>query len=349
MKKLYFFALTIFALGQTNAQTTYTLTQANNEPVINETYDSDGIDTTNALPMSISGTNVTWNVTGISKSGVLNTTNYVDPTADANASNYPGTTIVQADVNATTYFKSSTNLYELLGVDAGMFNLNYNTDPATVAVYPITMGYINNDVASGAITASTLSGTFSSTIQTTADGTGTLSLTDANGTYDLTNCIRLKTKQFISFSLAGGFVTGTMDQVIYNFYNSTSKFPLFQVTYVNINAPNAGINNQRQDQVAKLSSIDLGLNDSKNNNAIFRAYPNPANNEVSLHFVLTQTDSYSIEITNTLGQVVKSVSMKNLQPGIYNETINLSGLTAGMYNVKVSGNKVQGTEKLIIQ
>ncbi len=349
MKKIYLFALTIFALQQMTAQTTHTLTQSNSEPIINDTYDSDGIDTTNALPMNISGTNVTWNVTGIDNSGVINTINYVDPTSDANASNYPGTTIVQADVNATTYFKSSTNLYELLGVDAGMFLLNYNTNSAIVASYPITMGYVNNDLAAGAITANTLSGTFTSTIQTTADATGTLNLTSSIGNTSLTNCLRVKTTQLIDFSLAGGFITGTMDQTIYNYYNSSSKFPLFQVTYVNINAPAAGINNQRQDQVSKLSSVILGLNDSKNNDVIFKAYPNPANNEVSLHFVLTQTDSYSIEITNTLGQVVKSVSMKNLQPGVYNETINLSGLTAGMYNVKVSGNKVQGTEKLIIQ
>lgn len=332
-------------MSQINAQTSYTLTQANSEAVIGDSYDSKGIDTTNALPMNVSGANVTWNVTGITESGVVDSHTFVAAADDPNSSSYPGTTIVQQDPNATTYFKSTTNLFELLGVDAGQFVLNYNANSAIVAQYPISFGYTNNDLAAGAITANTLTGTFNSTISTVADGTGTLTLESTS----LTDCIRLKTTQFVDFSLAGGFVTGTMDQTIYNYYNSSSKFPLFQVTYVVINVPSAGINNQRQDQVSMLSSIVLGVNDNARNETIFKAYPNPASENVSLHFVLTQTESYAVEVTNTLGQVVKTVNYSNLQPGLYNETIDLSGLDAGIYTIKVTGKNAQGSQKLIIQ
>lgn len=352
MKKIYLFTFSILSLGQITAQTTHTLTQANTEPIINDTYDSNVLDTTNALPMTVSGTNVIWDITGISESGGINTNSYVDPTSDAGSVNYPGTTIVEAGTAATSYFKSSANLYELLGVDAGMFILNYNTNSAIVASYPITMGYTNNDVAAGtmAVPSNSLYGTFTSTIQTTADATGTLSLTTTAGSVDLTNCLRVKSSQMIDFSLAGGFVSGTIDMTIYNYYNSSSKFPLFTVNYMHVVAGGPSPIDQRIDEVSKQSTVlFVGLNESKKDEVIFKAYPNPANHEVSVHFVLTQNDSYNIEITNTLGQVVKTVSMKNLQPGVYNETINLSGLTAGIYNVKVSGNKVQGTEKLVIQ
>lgn len=345
MKKIYFLVLSIIVLGKMEAQSSYTLTQANSEPVINDTYDLKGIDTTNALPMSVSGQNVTWNVTGITESGVLSTVNCIDPSGDANSGNYPGTTMVQVETNTTSYYKSSTNKFELLGLDGGQFVLNYNTDAATVAQYPITYGYVNNDLGAGAITASTLSGTFNSTISTTADGTGTLSLEGVN----LNNCIRLKTIQHIDFVMGGGFVTGTMDQTIYNYYNNSSKFPLFQVVYVVVNVPTFGINNQHQDQVSMLSSIALGLHDQNNQNAIFKAYPNPADKNVNLHFVLTQNDSYIIEITNTLGQVVKTIIMDNLQPGMYNENIDLTGLNAGVYSINVNGKTAKGTEKLIIQ
>jgi hypothetical protein len=41
--------------------------------------------------------------------------------------------------------------------------------------------------------------------------------------------------------------------------------------------------------------------------------------------------------------------MSNLQPGMYNETINTSDLTSGMYTIKVNGKTTQGTQKLMIQ
>jgi len=345
MKKIYFFALSLFTLSQVNAQTSYTLTHANSDAVVGDSYDSKGIDTTNALPMSVSGANVTWNVTGITESGVVDTHTFVAASADPNSSSYPGTNIVQQDPTTTTYFNSSTAQLELLGVDAGQFVLNYNSNSAIVALYPISYGYSNNDLAAGAITANTLTGTFNSNISTVADGTGTLTLEATS----LTNVLRLKTTQFITFSLMGGAVTGTMDQTIYNYYNSSSKFPLFQVVYVIVNVPAFGINNQHQDQVSMLSSITLGAKDYAKNETIFKAYPNPASENVNLHFVLTQTENYAVEITNTLGQVVKSVNYNNLQPGLYNETIDLSGLKAGIYNIKVTGKNTQGSQKLIIQ
>lgn len=346
MKKIYLLAFSFIAISQANAQVT--LTKAANEPVIGDTYDTKDLDTTNVLPMAISGSNVTWNVTGVSETGGLTTNNFVNPSTDPNAANFPGTTIVQSDGNASSYFKSSASLYELLGLDAGMFVLNYNTNAATVAAYPISFGYVNNDIGAGAVTASTLSGTFSSTINTTADGTGTLNF---NGipTSNYSNCLRVKTSQHVSFSLAGGLITGTMDMVIYNFYVSGTKFPIFTVNYSNINAPAAGINNQRQDQASALSSVVLGLGEKKMNDIIFKVYPNPANGEVSLHFVLTQKESYTIEVVNALGQVVKSVSKPDLQPGLYNEAIDIQGLSAGVYHVRVQGKNASGVEKLIVQ
>lgn len=347
MKKIYFLVFSVLTLGSMQAQSSYTLTQANSEPVINDTYDLKGIDTTNALPMTTSGQNVTWNVTGIAESGVLSTVNCIDPSGDANSGNYPGTTMVQVETNTTSYFKSTTNKFELLGLDGGQFILNYNANAATVAQYPITYGYVNNDLGAGAITAGSLTGTFNSTISTVADGTGTLSL---NGVASFGNCIRLKTTQHIDFVLGNPpFTTnGTMDQVIYNYYNSSSKFPLFQAVYIHVVVPIASID-QHQDQVSMLSSIVLGLHDQNDRNSIFKAYPNPADKNVNLHFVLTQNESYTVEISNAIGQVVKTIKMNDLQPGMYNETIDLTGLNAGVYSINVIGKSSKGTEKLIIQ
>lgn len=345
MKKIYLLAFSLIGISQINAQ--ITLTKAGNEPVIGDTYDMKDLDTTVVLPMTISGTNVTWNVTGVSETGGLTTNTYIDPSTDPNASSFPGTTIVQTDGNASTYFKSSANGYELLGLDGGAFVLNYNTNPATVANYPVSMGYINNDTGAGAITANTLTGTFTSTIQTTADGTGTLDFN--SGSANFTNCLRVKSTQKINLSFMGGLATGTIDMVIYNYYVSAYKSPVFTVNYLNINVPTFGLNNQRQDQASALSNVVLGLADKKMNDIIFKAYPNPASGQVSVHFVLTQKESYTIDILNTLGQVVKSVAKPDLQPGLYNEAIDINGLSAGIYHIRVKGQNSTGVEKLIVE
>lgn len=345
MKKIYVFAFSLLAISQVKAQVT--LTKAANEPVINDTYDTKTLDTTNVLPMSISGSNVTWNVTGVSETGGLTTNAYADPSTDPNIGNFPGTTIIQSDGNATSYFKSSTSLYELLGLDAGGFVLNYSSDAATVAAYPIAFGYVNNDTGAGTLDASGQSGTFTSVIKTTADGTGTLNF---NGlpSANYNNVLRVKTTQQINFNI-GGFISGTIDMAIYNYYVSGTKWPIFTVNYTNINAPLAGINDQRQDQASILSSVVLGIGDKKMNDITFKAYPNPASGSVAVHFVLTQKESYTIDIVNTLGQVVKSVAKPDLQPGLYNEQIDINGLSAGIYHIRVQGKNSTGVEKLIVE
>ncbi len=343
MKKIYLIALSLFAINQANAQ--LSLTKANSEPIVGDNYLMNILDTTNALPNTITGSGITWDVLGVSESGAVDTTNYIASSADPNSSSYPGTTIVEKQGTNTTYFKSSATQFELLGLDAGNFQLNYSSNSAIVSVYPVGLGYINNDIGSGTMTAS-LTGAFTSTIQTIADGSGTLNI---NNIVSLTNCLRVKTTQSISFSLAAGLETGTVDQAIYNYYHSSSKSPIFSYNYTHVVAAGLFPLDNLQSNVTLKTSVVLGINENTINNIIFKAYPNPAKENVNIHFVLTQTESYTIDVLNNLGQVVKTLNKPNLAPGMYSEVIDLKGLSAGIYTVKVNGNHAQGTQKLIVE
>lgn len=355
MKKIYLFLFSTIGISQMNAQ--LTLTKAANEPVIGDTYDNKVLDTNStALPMNIMGSNVTWNINNITETGAINTNTFTAP--GTNAANYPGTTIVQDDQGTgnTTFFKSTASSFELLGatVNAGGYaaELNYNSNSAVLVNYPVSMGYTSSDLASGIITVASLNGTFNSTVQTTADGTGTLNFNSlASASYS--NCLRVKTSQHVAFTITymSFPITGTLDQTIYNYYVSGTKEPIFTVNYNHIVSANPlSPIDQSQNDVTALSNITVvGLKENKLNDLIFKAYPNPAQNEVNIHFVLTQTESYTIEIVNTLGQVVKTIAKPNLQPGMYNETLDVSGLTSGVYHINVSGKNARGVEKLIIQ
>ncbi len=342
MKKIYLVVLTLFTLNQANAQ--ISLTKTNSEPIVGDNYLMNAVDTTNALPINVTGAGVTWNVTGISQSGAVDTTKYVTSSANPNSSSYPGTTIVEQQGSNISYFKSTPTQYELLGLDGGNFKLNYNTNSAIIAVYPVGLGYINNDIGSGTMTAS-ISGVFTSTIQTVGDGTGTLNL---NCITSFSNCLRVKMTQKMNFSL-GGFESGTINQATYNYYHSSSKSPIFTISYSHVVGSGSFPLDQWRINVKTKASIILGVKENSVNDIIFKAYPNPANENVNIHFVLTQAESYTIDVLNNLGQVIKTLYKPNLAPGMYSEVIDIKGLTAGIYTVKVNGNHAQGTQKLIIE
>jgi hypothetical protein len=73
--------------------------------------------------------------------------------------------------------------------------------------------------------------------------------------------------------------------------------------------------------------------------------PNPANDLLSIELKTTNDINATIEITNTLGQVVLSSSLKNNK-----EVLNITHLSNGVYFVKVlSINKQIGFKKIVVQ
>lgn len=182
MKKIYtlLFALTLLN-GTIKAQ--LTLTRAANEPSVGDAVSRQSMDSTVALPSSLSGTNVAWTFTSLTTGTASPTmSTYKTPTAVPSASAYPTCTIVE-DMGSSgfTYWKSvpSPANYELVAttINAGTITavLVFN-NTAIAAQYPMTLGYSLNDPIAGSVNAGTLTGTFSGSNNTIADGTGTLSL-----------------------------------------------------------------------------------------------------------------------------------------------------------------------------
>lgn len=66
----------------------------------------------------------------------------------------------------------------------------------------------------------------------------------------------------------------------------------------------------------------------------FRAYPNPATDEVFVDFTIRQTSDITIELTDVTGRVVASKTMNQLQ-GEYTIPVQTATWTAGMYMIHV--------------
>ncbi len=347
MKKIYFIALSLMVFTTVNAQ--ITLTQATNEPIISDVYYTKGLDTTGFnMPNTVTGNGVTWAITQAIDNGVLDTIKYVAPSTFTNSANFTGATVASVDASGTvTYYKSTPGQLEVRGLDGGFYDLNFS-NTAMVSVYPVAFGYTNNDGVGGTITAAGMSGPFTGSIVTTADGTGTL---DINGVTILTNCLRVKSVQNITFSLSFGLVTGSVDQTVYNYYHSSSKFPILTANYQHLVTAGLQTLDNSTALVSVQQNIDLvtGLKNNTVNEVVFKAYPNPATNQVNLHFVITKNESYVVNITNALGQVVATENYSNLNAGVYNQNINIANLKAGIYTIAVTGNNSKGVEKLIVQ
>jgi hypothetical protein len=80
-----------------------------------------------------------------------------------------------------------------------------------------------------------------------------------------------------------------------------------------------------------------------------RPSPNPASSQVNFEFsvgfeVLTQ-----IEIFDLLGNKVKTISNEKMQAGYYEASLSTSGLTSGVYMIRMISGPFQSTERLVIE
>ncbi len=76
--------------------------------------------------------------------------------------------------------------------------------------------------------------------------------------------------------------------------------------------------------------------------------PNPANHQVEIRYTLKKACDVNIDLLNLDGSVIGSYSQDNCHIGTYSQPINISGLSAGMYLVRMKSHHVTSYHKLII-
>ncbi len=88
----------------------------------------------------------------------------------------------------------------------------------------------------------------------------------------------------------------------------------------------------------------VGINSLTDSENCFKIYPNPMNETSKFEFYISQSGQVSIEVFDVTGRVITSLN-KQLQNG--NQTIEISGLNAGVYIVNVSTTKLRYSGNLI--
>ena len=336
MKKIYLSFFTIVLMLSANAQ--LSLTKAFNEPIIGNVDTQFGYDSVGVLPKN-TGANQTWNFSALTTNTVVEVGTFTTVASTPDGASFTAATIAEDDgQGGYTYAKATATQYELVGIVDPNITLNF-TNTAIAAIWPVTMGYTNNDTFSGSASSGTMTGSSTGTINTVASGTGTLIIP---GGATFTNVLQVKTNQKVNLSLVFGFVTATVVATDYNYYHSSQKFPILTVSYNDI----TGSFTSTSATVKVNSSVVTGINDL-NFDASFNIFPNPAKTNVNVKLHNASNANCTIDIINAVGQIAQSINLGN-DTEISNN-VSISNLATGIYMVKTTlGNQVS-VRKLIIE
>lgn len=100
---------------------------------------------------------------------------------------------------------------------------------------------------------------------------------------------------------------------------------------------------------ANLVSVLPDMQKAGHEFTLFPAYPNPFNPSTTLKWIQPGLSPVTIQVYNSLGQVVKVVNSGIRQPGSQTQVIDFSGFTSGVYFYRISsGTTLSSTGKLVL-
>ena len=87
---------------------------------------------------------------------------------------------------------------------------------------------------------------------------------------------------------------------------------------------------------------------SKNGLSLSPAFPNPAKDEVTINYALTQNADLEISLFDVTGKQVEYVKLNDVQAGSQSTKIDVSSLNAGIYMYSIKSNNAQVFSKITV-
>jgi len=117
--------------------------------------------------------------------------------------------------------------------------------------------------------------------------------------------------------------------------------------YVQANCGSGSLSSWTGPETVKTAELSSGLNDLEfiSNVSLF---PNPATNEVSLQFTLSEISDITIKVIDLNGKVMETQNINNAISGSNTTTLNVSNYANGIYSVVLQSNDTLTTKKLVI-
>jgi hypothetical protein len=82
--------------------------------------------------------------------------------------------------------------------------------------------------------------------------------------------------------------------------------------------------------------------------AAISSFPNPAANEMQIHYSLPQAGNITIELTDVLGASVQVITREWHSAGNHTQAVNLSRLSEGTYFLQLQGEDFRAVQKVLV-
>lgn len=310
-------------------------TQAN-EPTIGDTKNMYVVDSNYTNYAMTTGTGVTWNYSSIGTypTPVTKQVSVITPQAPYASADFG----IEIPNFVTGYYTSTASSRNCIGFtfqepSVGAIDVILSTNDELVMNYPFAVNGTLTDAFSG--TADTPLGAIPLTgnVNALVDGSGTLQL---EGT-TISNVLRYKIIESATAN-AGPFGNIQMDRIQYEYYDlANSSLPVFIHSTLTITSGGSATT-----QKLVLSSVlPTGTASLEGNNSVaFGMYPNPANESLTFSGL---SGNETVSIVDMAGKTV--LPAQNLTGS---QTLNVSDIEAGIYNVVVIANGNKTVKKLTI-
>ena len=284
-----------------------------------------------------SGSNITWNYSSIIlPAAPTSTLQYLSPTAN----DLPTTTVATLSGTNRSFFRLDVSGYFYLGAQYGTIGVDYCSQPRMIMPLPFTMGDERTVPyqCSGTFMSST--NTSSGSTEYNAIGYGTLSL--PYGSVSNVLLVRLNQSQQLTSSTQGN--SQNTSEIFY-FVKPGVNYPLLTLrTETNLTT---GV-------VSKFSFVlaqtAVGIKEAMAQAIGIEMYPNPAHGSVDVVFATSASQKLSLEVVDMAGRAVYAHSYGAGSSGIHREQIDISALSPGVYQVRITdGHGATGVKKLVVQ
>ena len=286
------------------------------------------------------GANQTWNFAALTTDST-ELVSYAAPGSTAYYASFPNSTVAQDLGNGNyVYFKGNSSGSELMGVATGGDLIIYQNSER-VLQYPCSYQTQWVDAFSADFTLGGVDIARAGNISGNADGYGSITMPFGN----VSNVLRVKSTEIYSDVTPFGNIEYNI--ITYNFYKPGVHTPI--VTLSDITTTFLGTPVQSQNAIW-LDASYVGIQEALKNTIGVEVYPNPADQLASVVFSADGTEGLNLEVVDLTGKEVFRSSLGTRAPGIQKEVIDISGMAAGLYNVRITdGHGGQGIKRLVIQ
>lgn len=330
------------------AYTQITITTAT-LPIANTFVVERFLDSNSAKRLNIgsAGANQTWNFANVNILSAINndTTHYIAASRTPCARQFAGAQLAVGNPLEYNYYMTNSNGIFIVG-SCSPTDSTRAIPPQVFMRTPFRMGDSYNDTSKFITYTPNSNDTIVFRQNLRADAWGTI--TTPAGTFNALRVIR-NIAFSVEIPIQGTLIPITTLTESIEWWSDTRPAPVFSRFRNIIYTP--GGNDTSAYEASFMQRFTVGTNEPINTlNNIEKVYPNPAFQQISIAFELTQPDEVRFEVINLTGQMLFSTGFEAWTVGKNTKNIDLENISSGIYVLKMvnRANQIIGIQKFSI-